>query len=181
MRTLIICLIVGVALGGCSAPSTPSADAPAGEVGTGEPTGAPASTTAPAAPPLGSSGAPAAPASDSGAAATTAPATGSTAGTAAPASDAADATAAAAGAVMIVGLAFEPATIEVPAGTSVRFTNVGTSMHTVTAGTPQSVGDAFDEPLDGEGATADVVAGQAGQQRYFCRVHPFMQGEIVSS
>jgi len=68
----------------------------------------------------------------------------------------------------------------VPAGATVHFTNTRTSVRTVTAGTPTAVGQAFAEVLNGEGSTVDVVIEQPGEQRYFCQVHPFMRGEIVT-
>jgi plastocyanin len=81
--------------------------------------------------------------------------------------------------VTIEGLAYQPATVEVPPGATVHFTNTRTSERTVTAGTPTAVGEAFAEVLNGEGLTVDVVIEQPGEQRYFCQVHPFMRGEIV--
>ena len=74
--------------------------------------------------------------------------------------------------VTIVGLAYQLATVEVPAGATVHFTNTRTSVRTVTAGTPTAVGEAFAEVLNGEGSTVDVVIEQPGEQRYFCQVHP---------
>ena len=83
-------------------------------------------------------------------------------------------------AVTIVDFAFDPSTIEVGAGSSVTWTNDDGVTHTVTAGTPGSAEETFDESLDG-GATAEVTFDDAGTFPYFCAIHTNMTGEVVVS
>lgn len=85
-----------------------------------------------------------------------------------------------AAAVSIGDFAFQPDTIEVAAGATVTWTNEDGVPHTVTAGTPDAVGDAFDEPVDA-GETAEVTLDEAGTYDYFCAIHPTMTGQIVVS
>ena len=83
--------------------------------------------------------------------------------------------------VTIVDLAYQPATVEVPAGATVHFTNTRTSVRTVTAGTPTAVGEAFAEVLNGEGSTVDVVIGTTRRAALLLPgPPPFMRGEIVA-
>ena len=83
-------------------------------------------------------------------------------------------------AVAIVDFAFDPSTIEVGAGSTVTWTNEDGVTHTVTAGTPGSAEETFDESLDG-GASAEVTFDEAGTFPYFCAIHTDMTGEVVVS
>ena len=74
---------------------------------------------------------------------------------------------------------FEPAELDVAVGTTVTFTNEDIVRHTVTAGSPDDVGDAFDEELDGEGDTVTITFDDEGTFEYFCRLHPSMTGTIT--
>ena len=78
---------------------------------------------------------------------------------------------------------FSPDPLEVPAGTTVRFTNEDPTTHTVTAGTRDEPDpDRFDEPL-AEGESAEITFDERGRVPYFCRIHsgPGMTAEVVVS
>jgi plastocyanin len=75
--------------------------------------------------------------------------------------------------VAIEGFAFEPQTIEVPAGTEVTWTNADPEAHTVTADD-----DTFDSGPIGPGTDFSVKADAAGTVTYFCAIHPTMKGSL---
>ncbi|MBV8373201.1 MAG: cupredoxin family copper-binding protein [Candidatus Eremiobacteraeota bacterium] len=76
--------------------------------------------------------------------------------------------------VHIKNFAYIPATLTVPAGTTVRFVNDDTEAHTVTA-----TDRTFDSSgLDtGNAWTHRFVA--VGKFPYFCELHPYMHGTVV--
>jgi plastocyanin len=76
--------------------------------------------------------------------------------------------------VSISGYAFHPATITVPAGTKVTFTNHDQTAHTATGS-----GSGFDTGTVAPGRSATVTLRRPGTYRYVCQFHPFMQGTIV--
>lgn len=111
-------------------------------------------------------GAPAAPAS----APTQPPASQATPTAAAP-----TAPAAAANTARIVDFAFEPATITVPAGTKVTWTNAGQAPHTVTADNKL-----FDSGRLTPGQSFDFTFDKPGTYTYKCEIHPGrMTGTVV--
>ncbi|HET8784112.1 MAG TPA: cupredoxin domain-containing protein [Candidatus Limnocylindrales bacterium] len=73
----------------------------------------------------------------------------------------------------IVDLAFEPAALEVPTGTTVRWTNTGAAPHTATAedGT-------FDSEILQAGEAFEHTFTAPGTYAYVCKVHPDMTGSI---
>ena len=73
---------------------------------------------------------------------------------------------------------FTPGQVEVPAGTTVTWTNQDDIAHTVTSGTPERREDRFDAALAGKGATASVELREPGVYPYFCNRHQSMRGEI---
>src|SRR5829696_6961642 len=77
-------------------------------------------------------------------------------------------------AITIVDFAFQPASLEVPAGTTVTWTNGGAAPHTVTAD-----GGAFDSGRLAPGATFSQTFDTAGTFTYHCEIHPQMTGTIV--
>ncbi len=93
--------------------------------------------------------------------------------------DTADDTAPSGDSVALRNINFEPADLEVAVGTTVTFANEDIVRHTVTAGSPDDVGDAFDEELDGEGDTTTITFDEEGTVAYFCRLHPAMTGTIT--
>ena len=76
--------------------------------------------------------------------------------------------------VSVVDVAFAPADIEVPVGTTVDWTNGDPFAHTVTARD-----GAFDSgTLDG-GQTFSQTFGEPGTYDYFCAIHPSMTGTVT--
>jgi plastocyanin len=77
-------------------------------------------------------------------------------------------------AVTIVDFAFQPASLEVPAGTTVTWTNSGAAPHTVTAddGT-------FDSGALQPGSTFSVTFYTPGTFAYHCEIHPNMMATII--
>ena len=77
-------------------------------------------------------------------------------------------------AVSIVDFAFEPATIEVPAGATVTWTNLGRGPHTV------SDAGEFNSGLLAPGATFSLTFNEPGSYPYFCKIHPdTMTGTVI--
>jgi plastocyanin len=77
-------------------------------------------------------------------------------------------------AVSIVDFAFQPASIEVPAGSTVTWTNAGAATHTATAddGT-------FDSGQLKPGANFSQTFTTPGTYTYHCEIHPQMTGTVV--
>src|SRR5215207_6548556 len=76
--------------------------------------------------------------------------------------------------VQVVDFAFEPATVTVPAGATVTWTNTGSRPHTVTADD-----GSFDSGRLDPGEQFSQTFDQPGTFTYHCGFHPEMQGEIV--
>ena len=91
----------------------------------------------------------------------------------APATPAASPVAGAA-AVRIANLAFDPATITVPVGSTVTWSNDDVTPHTVTA-----VDGQFDSGIFDPGASFSFTFSEAGTFAYQCLLHPNMQGSVV--
>ncbi|MUL63708.1 amidase [Mycobacterium sp. CBMA 234] len=77
-------------------------------------------------------------------------------------------------AVNIDNFAFAPATLTVPAGTTVTWTNHDEDPHNVVA-----EGGQFRSPTMGSGATFSYVFATPGTFAYVCGIHPFMHGTVV--
>ena len=77
-------------------------------------------------------------------------------------------------AVTIVDFAFQPATLEVPVGTTVTWTNQGSAPHTVTADD-----GSFDSGTLQPGGTFSMTFDTPGTFTYHCEIHPNMMGTIV--
>lgn len=77
-------------------------------------------------------------------------------------------------AVSIANFSFEPATITVPVGTTVTWTNNDAANHTVTA----DDGSFKSESL-GSGATFSQTFATAGTFAYHCAIHSTMKGTVV--
>jgi plastocyanin len=73
---------------------------------------------------------------------------------------------------------FKPQSIEVPVGTTVVWTNRDAVEHTVTNGTPEKPGGAFDSGFFTQDQTFSFTFTKAGGYPYFCKRHNFMHGEI---
>jgi plastocyanin len=76
--------------------------------------------------------------------------------------------------VFIKGMAFNPSTITVAAGTSVTWTNKDGVAHTVT-----STGGLFDSGSINPGETYSHLFNTAGTFPYYCTIHTYMTGSVV--
>ncbi|MFH1646301.1 MAG: cupredoxin family copper-binding protein [Chloroflexota bacterium] len=76
--------------------------------------------------------------------------------------------------VEIANFAFSPATITVPAGTTVTWKNNDAVPHTVTTRTPL-----FDSGSLSRGETFSYTFDQAGVYEYYCTIHPRMTAEVI--
>jgi plastocyanin len=76
--------------------------------------------------------------------------------------------------VDITNFAFAPATLTVPAGGTVTWTNHDEEPHTVVAND-----GSFHSPGMGTGATYSFTFPTAGTFDYVCSIHPFMHGTVV--
>jgi plastocyanin len=81
----------------------------------------------------------------------------------------------AANAVNISNFAFVPATLTVPAGTTITWTNKDEEPHTVIS----SDGSTLHSPGMGTGATYSFTFPNAGTFDYTCGIHPYMHGTVV--
>jgi len=74
--------------------------------------------------------------------------------------------------VDIIGYAFNPATITIPAGTTVIWTQMDSDDHTVT-------GSGFDSGTLSQGQTFRRTFYDAGTYSYSCSIHPTMIGTVI--
>lgn len=79
-------------------------------------------------------------------------------------------------AVAIDNFAFAPATLSVPVGTTVTWTNRDDIPHTVT---DAGGGKSFHSPPLDSGEHFTWTFDHPGTYRYFCSIHAHMQGTIV--
>ena len=81
------------------------------------------------------------------------------------------------------GKSFEPASITVSAGTTVKWENKDTTLHTVTSGSAEAgdSGKVFDSPYLAAGKEFEHKFDTAGTFDYYCTLHPFMKGKVVVS
>jgi plastocyanin len=80
-----------------------------------------------------------------------------------------------ASAVTIKDYSFKPASITVPVGTTVKFTNEDSTPHTATS---KQSGVFESGPIE-TGKTGSVKLEKAGTYAYYCAFHPFMKGTIT--
>ena len=75
---------------------------------------------------------------------------------------------------------FGPQVLHVQTGSTVIWKNDDIYSHTVTDGTPyeSKVGQNFDSHLLGPGGEFAFTFGNPGVFRYFCEIHPWMEGVI---
>jgi plastocyanin len=78
-------------------------------------------------------------------------------------------------AVTIKDYIYKPASITVPKGTTVAFTNHDTTAHTATS---KQSGVFESGPID-PGKSVKVTLEKTGTFTYYCLFHPFMKGTIV--
>ena len=77
-------------------------------------------------------------------------------------------------AVTIKGFAFDPATTTVPIGTTIRWTNMDSTNHTVTFDDGSVTSDSL-----ATNATFDRTFSTAGTFTYHCKIHPTMTGTVT--
>nr|WP_231514521.1 cupredoxin family copper-binding protein [Mycobacterium sp. URHB0044] len=77
-------------------------------------------------------------------------------------------------AVDITNFAFAPATLSIPIGATVTWTNGDEEPHTVVADD-----GSFHSPGMGTGGTYSFTFTNAGSFDYVCSIHPFMHGTVV--
>ena len=78
-------------------------------------------------------------------------------------------------AVDINNFTFAPATLTIPVGTTVTWTNRDEEPHTVVS----NDGSTFHSPGMGTGSTYTFTFTKAGTFDYVCSIHPFMHGSVV--
>ena len=76
--------------------------------------------------------------------------------------------------VFIQGMAFNPASITVTAGTTITWTNKDAIAHTVTSNS-----NAFDSGTVSSGATFSFTFATAGTYAYHCTIHPSMVASVT--
>ena len=76
--------------------------------------------------------------------------------------------------VVIEGFAFGPATITVPTGATVTWTNQDAAAHTVTSET-----DIFDSGNLARNDSFSYTFTERGTFKYYCTLHPRMRGEVI--
>jgi plastocyanin len=76
--------------------------------------------------------------------------------------------------VFIQGMAFNPSSITVTAGTTITWTNKDAVAHTVTSKT-----NAFDSGNLGTNSTFSFTFATAGSYSYYCKVHPSMVATVT--
>lgn len=75
-------------------------------------------------------------------------------------------------AVSIENFAFNPASISVPAGKTVTWTNRDSASHSINS-------DGFNSGVLNQGQTFSFAANKKGVYNYKCGIHPFMTGKII--
>jgi plastocyanin len=92
--------------------------------------------------------------------------------------------------VIIVDIAkfnFTPAEIRIPAGSTVKWINKDTFIHTVTSGVVEKGRRNTTKNPDGKFDSGDLKQGEAftttfvseGVYPYYCDTHPFMEGRVI--
>jgi plastocyanin len=71
-----------------------------------------------------------------------------------------------------------PDVVEVAVGTTVTWTNLDNTQHSVSSGTPDAPGDLFDSGFFEQDGTFSFTFTEPGDYAYFCMRHNHMQGII---
>lgn len=76
---------------------------------------------------------------------------------------------------------FEPATLSIPIGATVKWTNEDSTLHTVTSGSAAGAesGTIFDSSYIAGGKTFEWTFSNVGTFEYYCTLHPFMTGKLI--
>lgn len=106
--------------------------------------------------------------------------TATTAGAGTPSAATGSGAAASGSMVMLMNFAFDPTTLTVPLGTTVTFTNMDPTEHTVTNGKDGKAVDnpAFDEKVK-SGESVTVTFDKAGTFDVTCTIHPTMNMTVT--
>ena len=81
--------------------------------------------------------------------------------------------------VKIDNFSFGPATLTIPAGTTVTWTNTTGAPHTVTSDDGTSFDSNINTPISANGGTFSFTFTKAGTFTYHCQIHPFMKATII--
>jgi plastocyanin len=73
---------------------------------------------------------------------------------------------------------FQPKAIEVPAGTTITWTNSDSIGHSVTSGTPEAPDGKFDTGFFSKGESASVTFDEPGDYTFYCARHKSMRGTV---
>jgi plastocyanin len=78
---------------------------------------------------------------------------------------------------------FDPPSITVAAGSTVKWENKDSTLHTVTSGSAEAgdSGKVFDSSYLAAGKEFEHKFDTAGTFDYYCTLHPFMKGKVVVS
>jgi plastocyanin len=78
--------------------------------------------------------------------------------------------------VTIKDFVYKPSSLTVNKGDTVKFVNEDDAPHTVTP-----FRDAHFKPIDklGKGESGTITFEQSGRQKYYCDIHPMMEGSVV--
>ena len=74
---------------------------------------------------------------------------------------------------------FQPQSIEVKAGTTVKWTNGDDIEHSVTAGAPGQESKTFDSGFFKKGGTYEFTFNEPGTYTYFCKRHNSMKATVT--
>jgi plastocyanin len=80
--------------------------------------------------------------------------------------------------VPIQNFAFNPTTLTIKVGTTVKWTNMDSATHTVTSGANRTADKKFDQSLP-QGQTFQYTFTAAGEYDYFCKPHANMNAKII--
>ena len=79
---------------------------------------------------------------------------------------------------------YDPSPANIAVGTTVTWTNMDSTLHTVYSGSPDdpnTSGKSFQSTYMAKGQTFQHKFDTAGTFNYYCTLHPFMMGQIVVS
>ncbi|HJT10657.1 MAG TPA: plastocyanin/azurin family copper-binding protein [Candidatus Nitrosotalea sp.] len=76
---------------------------------------------------------------------------------------------------------YDPDTVTILPKTTITWTNIDATAHTVTSGEPTEnyTGEVFDSGMIGPGSTYSFMFLSPGTYDYFCSIHPWMTGEVI--
>jgi plastocyanin len=78
--------------------------------------------------------------------------------------------------VKIVNFQFEPKTLTVKAGSTVKWTNEDTATHSIKD--TSQLATPVSPDLVGKGSTFSITYGQPGSYSYICGIHQYMSGSV---